>query len=146
MALIYCPECGKQVSEKAPTCPNCGAPIATITATGLEISSEPPKFTSQRMQKKQYTFGPSRLIVGLVFLFIGISVFKGGGPELIYMFCFVVGIPFIILAFRVPCLFCADCGQYLGTGVRSCPRCGCNLWTYYPTGVGQTVKEGSKNY
>ena len=27
MALIKCPECGKQVSSKAPTCPNCGAPI-----------------------------------------------------------------------------------------------------------------------
>ena len=24
MALIKCPECGKQISEKAPNCPNCG--------------------------------------------------------------------------------------------------------------------------
>jgi uncharacterized membrane protein YvbJ len=30
MALIDCPDCGKQVSSNAPTCPNCGAPIATI--------------------------------------------------------------------------------------------------------------------
>ena len=29
MALIDCPECGKQVSSKAPTCPNCGVPIAS---------------------------------------------------------------------------------------------------------------------
>lgn len=27
MALISCPECGKDVSDKAPTCPNCGVPI-----------------------------------------------------------------------------------------------------------------------
>jgi hypothetical protein len=27
MALISCPECGQQVSDKAPTCPNCGVPI-----------------------------------------------------------------------------------------------------------------------
>jgi len=27
MALIECPECGKDVSDKAPSCPNCGAPI-----------------------------------------------------------------------------------------------------------------------
>lgn len=36
MALIACRECKQQVSEKAPACPKCGAPIAahTIEATG----------------------------------------------------------------------------------------------------------------
>lgn len=29
MALIKCPECGKQVSDKAPACPGCGSPIDT---------------------------------------------------------------------------------------------------------------------
>lgn len=28
MALINCPECGKQVSSEAPTCPGCGYPIS----------------------------------------------------------------------------------------------------------------------
>ncbi len=28
MALIDCPECGSQVSDRAPTCPHCGVPIA----------------------------------------------------------------------------------------------------------------------
>lgn len=27
MALINCPECGKEISDKATSCPNCGAPI-----------------------------------------------------------------------------------------------------------------------
>ena len=27
MAMISCPECGKQVSDKAPACVNCGVPI-----------------------------------------------------------------------------------------------------------------------
>lgn len=27
MALINCPECGKEVSDKAKTCPNCGNPL-----------------------------------------------------------------------------------------------------------------------
>jgi zinc-ribbon domain len=27
MALIACPECGSEVSDKAPTCPRCGVPI-----------------------------------------------------------------------------------------------------------------------
>lgn len=32
MALIICGECGRQVSDKASSCPNCGAPVATMTA------------------------------------------------------------------------------------------------------------------
>lgn len=28
MALINCPECGKEISDKAASCPNCGCPIA----------------------------------------------------------------------------------------------------------------------
>lgn len=27
MALIKCPECGKQISDRAASCPNCGCPI-----------------------------------------------------------------------------------------------------------------------
>jgi len=32
MALINCPECGKQVSTAAATCPSCGFPVATQAA------------------------------------------------------------------------------------------------------------------
>ena len=36
MALIKCPECGKEVSDKAPACPSCAYPLqaTTIEATG----------------------------------------------------------------------------------------------------------------
>lgn len=36
MALISCAECGKQVSEKARSCPNCGAPISVKTADNIK--------------------------------------------------------------------------------------------------------------
>jgi uncharacterized membrane protein YvbJ len=29
MALISCPECGSEVSDKAPSCPKCGVPLAS---------------------------------------------------------------------------------------------------------------------
>ncbi|MGK6307237.1 zinc ribbon domain-containing protein [Variovorax sp. DT-64] len=32
MALIACPECGKQVSTQASACPACGAPVSGSTA------------------------------------------------------------------------------------------------------------------
>jgi hypothetical protein len=30
MALIKCPECGKEMSSEAPACPNCGKPNVTV--------------------------------------------------------------------------------------------------------------------
>ncbi len=47
MALVSCPECGKSVSDKARTCPNCGYPIkagdSSVSgagwATGYEYKS-----------------------------------------------------------------------------------------------------------
>lgn len=35
MALIKCPECGKEISDKAAVCPSCGYPISTITSGNL---------------------------------------------------------------------------------------------------------------
>ena len=30
MAMIKCPECGKEFSDKAAACPNCGCPISEV--------------------------------------------------------------------------------------------------------------------
>ena len=44
MALIKCPECGNQVSDKATACPNCGCPIGSIgTAQEQMYEDEFPK-------------------------------------------------------------------------------------------------------
>jgi rRNA maturation endonuclease Nob1 len=31
MALIKCTECGKEISDKAKTCPSCGAPVKSVS-------------------------------------------------------------------------------------------------------------------
>lgn len=38
MALIKCPECKREVSDRAPSCPSCGNPLAatTVEQTGKE--------------------------------------------------------------------------------------------------------------
>lgn len=42
MALIKCPECGKEISDKAAACPNCGAPITQQSeAPDVEVQSTP---------------------------------------------------------------------------------------------------------
>ena len=35
MALIKCPECGKEVSDKAQTCINCGCPIGSCASNSI---------------------------------------------------------------------------------------------------------------
>ncbi|MCJ8032942.1 zinc-ribbon domain-containing protein [Staphylococcus aureus] len=37
MALINCAECGNQVSDKAATCPRCGAPVIVAPAANVRI-------------------------------------------------------------------------------------------------------------
>lgn len=36
MALVDCPECNRNVSDKAVSCPNCGYPISTSIAKSVE--------------------------------------------------------------------------------------------------------------
>ena len=40
MALINCPECGKQVSDKAPACPDCGCPINAVPSVSAPNIAE----------------------------------------------------------------------------------------------------------
>lgn len=39
MALIKCPECGKEISDKAVSCPNCGCPIESMESDKENSSS-----------------------------------------------------------------------------------------------------------
>lgn len=42
MALIFCSECGAQISDKATACPRCGAPVANPAPTPApEVVSSP---------------------------------------------------------------------------------------------------------
>jgi hypothetical protein len=42
MALIQCDDCGKEVSDLAPACPNCGRPGKAMDVSMSEPSSQPP--------------------------------------------------------------------------------------------------------
>lgn len=51
MAMINCPECGKEISDKATVCPNCGCPITEDASKiqPVEIASVAikPKFNKK---------------------------------------------------------------------------------------------------
>lgn len=55
MALINCPECNKEISDKAMTCPNCGYPVQEInkpkfSPTGMNVCPKCGKF-NRRIEK-----------------------------------------------------------------------------------------------
>lgn len=41
MALIKCPECGKEISDKAKACPNCECPMDEMTTSGTVRIKKP---------------------------------------------------------------------------------------------------------
>ena len=74
MALIKCSECGKDVSDKAPTCPNCGNPIHLPSPAVVHLANAPgqnlhiePELTNKTWKKVKIVAGCimfSSIIVG----------------------------------------------------------------------------------
>ncbi|MBE6728421.1 MAG: zinc ribbon domain-containing protein [Ruminococcaceae bacterium] len=58
MAMIYCRECGKQISDQAPFCPNCGIP-QNIQATIYPIYAVKPKIPGRG-------FSITSMVMGLI--------------------------------------------------------------------------------
>lgn len=61
MAMIQCPECGKQISDKAQTCPNCGCPSECFHQP-VEYMEEPEVY-QQPVQNQTDNSGASRKIL-----------------------------------------------------------------------------------
>lgn len=53
MALITCPECGKQYSDHAPTCPECGCPTSTESTESSGICCPRCGSTDISFQREQ---------------------------------------------------------------------------------------------
>jgi len=98
---------------------------------------------------KQYTFSGGRFGLGLLVLLIGVGCqLEPDNTEacLIGVLLILIAIALFIFAFRKLLYWCADCGQGLGTNPRVCQRCGCNIYTKYFQGVGQSVRNGGQRY
>ncbi len=65
MALIECPECGREVSDKALACPHCGNPIAP---------AERPPVVGRAVAKAAKGLGILLIILIIIFGLLG------GGP------------------------------------------------------------------
>lgn len=71
MALINCSECGKEISNKASACPNCGNPINVI-APATQVSSNKndslhcPKCKSINLHIAQKGFSGGKALAGTI--------------------------------------------------------------------------------
>ena len=79
MALIKCSECGKEISDKATTCPNCGSPTVS--------SEKAKKLKEEEIKKTQegcLVWGcglPAVIFIGLLGGAVLISLFDGYKPN-----------------------------------------------------------------
>lgn len=80
MAMINCPECGKEISNKAESCPNCGAPIGNSNLQTpphnpvVQVHAEPQK-------KKGSCLKTVLIVLGVIFLLGIIGSALGGNDE-----------------------------------------------------------------
>lgn len=82
MALIYCSECGKQVSDKAMACPNCGNPIHPVsipiqpqyshTTQTISNTSSGSQY-AEKLATKEQTSGIIWMVVAILQFIIGIA-------------------------------------------------------------------------
>ena len=71
MALINCPDCSKEVSSKAPACPNCGSPISIDTeASGSGVHHLTTTQETSKKFKLQTLISVLLMIIGGVWVIV----------------------------------------------------------------------------
>lgn len=94
MALIKCSECGRDVSDKASSCPNCGNPIgmndlkvqvSTVTKKPIQVE---PLLVNKRW-KKAKLISWAAIILGLVIMGNSGGSFNSNNPYFWMGFAFI---------------------------------------------------------
>ena len=67
MALISCPECGKEVSDRAPACIHCGYPLSSAAPyADFRPITGPNRFTVRLTARPAYPDARSRTLRALM--------------------------------------------------------------------------------
>lgn len=108
MALIYCPECKKSISDTAEVCPHCGFKIPAA-GDDFEKVSSPLSAATTRGRGAQLAM----IIGGCILIAVGIPLVSIG-----------IGILLIILGIAALVMSFVSKGKYQ---VGDCPYCGTNI-------------------
>jgi len=92
MALIKCPECGADISDKALQCPKCG-----YNFNSAQITSAPNAQSSERQRNRWFKWVRFAIPIGLVAIILGSEVKQGsiGGGEYMAIIIYMLGIFFL---------------------------------------------------
>lgn len=79
MALIKCPECGKEISDKADNCPNCGYPVDKVQnmSEGIDMNAVP--ITHSQVPKRKNR----GCLIGLIIFFVCLFAVGAGVSDMI---------------------------------------------------------------
>jgi hypothetical protein len=69
MGLVACRDCGKEVSDRAATCPACGGPMQGANASAAGPAARPGPSKAMRLVALLASFG---------MLYVGAQLFAGG--------------------------------------------------------------------
>ena len=79
MALIKCPECNKEISDKSTVCINCGCPVTVekkVKEEKVEVIKEKKESVKKNKKKKRVPFiiiGAVALVIAIILIIISIS-------------------------------------------------------------------------
>lgn len=101
MALINCPDCNKEISDKAPTCPGCGAPIAKDQeAAGSGVAHLITTQETSKHLKIHSLVSGAMMIIG--FTWVIVATQANAEPSAIPSFMIGIGmIWYIVNRFRI---------------------------------------------
>lgn len=76
MALIDCPECKRQISDKAPACPHCGNPMMAATlGANVGVETRPGKAVTTQATGKVWKVIQ---LIGFLICVMGVIIYVGG--------------------------------------------------------------------
>jgi uncharacterized membrane protein YvbJ len=83
MALIACPECAKEISDKALICPHCGHPMRGRQSAGTNDSSATKGMTPEDDVTPQATGREWRIVqlIGGLMMIIGVVAWIGNSSD-----------------------------------------------------------------
>lgn len=79
MALIKCTECGKEISDKASVCPNCGCPVEQMSRSEVSNATSVKQTKNKKLNKildRMLIVVFSLLAIVLILLFVVNSISK----------------------------------------------------------------------
>ena len=111
MALIQCPECGQQISDKANACPNCGCPISNQHRESTSINGNrmldfgnaifdcfTKKYTDFKGRSRRSEYFPFLIVV--VFVYACCRAFFEDTPILAFIVAIILDIPLLAVTAR----------------------------------------------